>query len=62
MDIEEINPKIESFPPLADLVLDNIYIYIYIYNIYIYIYMLWFHGYRNGHNNIFTSWTRLRFT
>ena len=26
-----IHPKIELFPPSADLALDNIYIYIYIY-------------------------------
>ena len=32
MDIGKKNPKIELFPPLADLVLDKyIYIYIYIY-------------------------------
>ena len=54
--VKKENIKIESFPPLADLVLDNIYIYIYIFSlcthtyvymcvcnhIYIYIYL---HGY-----------------
>ena len=30
VDIEEKNIKAESFPPSADLALDNIYIYIYV--------------------------------